>query len=54
MLVITTIYFTRLEPVRDPVTGKLVERNPSELEHADRKVVVVYQGTSHGATEGGH
>ena len=49
MLTITTIYFANLEAVRDPLTNKTVEKELSDLDGADRKVVVVYAGSNHPA-----
>ena len=49
MLVITTIYFAHLEDALDPRTGKPIKREVSDLKDANKKVVVVYQGTNHGA-----
>jgi hypothetical protein len=45
MLTITTIYFAHLEPTRDPVSGKTIPKELSDLENAERKVVVVYAGS---------
>ena len=52
MLTITTIYFAHLEPIHDPVTGKTIEKELSDLEKAERKVVVVYAGSNRVLTEG--
>ena len=52
MLSITTIYFAHLEPTRDPVTGKTIEKELSDLEKAERKVVVVYAGSNRVLAEG--
>jgi hypothetical protein len=52
MLTITTIYFANLEAVRDPLTNKIIKKEVSDLEDAERKVVVVYAGSSHVPTEG--
>jgi hypothetical protein len=46
VLTITTIYFAHLETLRDPVTGKIIKKELSDVENADRKVVVVYAGSS--------
>ena len=45
MLTITTIYFANLEAVRDPLSGKIIKNEVSDLEGAERKVVVVYAGS---------
>jgi len=52
MLTITTIYFANLEAVRDPLTNKIIKKEVSDLEDAERKVVVVYAGSNHVPTEG--
>ena len=46
MLIITTIYFTKLEPVREPATGRIIEREVSDLAGAEREIVSVHQGSS--------
>ncbi len=51
MLTITTIYFAHLEPTRDPVTGETIKKELSDLEQAERKIVVVYAGSNHVASE---
>lgn len=45
MLTITTIYFANLEAIRDPLTNKIIKNELSDLEGAERKVVVVYAGS---------
>jgi len=45
MLTITTIYFANLEADRDPLTGKIIKKELSDLENADRKLVVMYAGS---------
>lgn len=45
MLTITTIYFANLQAIRDPLSNKVVKRELSDLENAERKVVVVYAGS---------
>ena len=52
MLTITTIYFANLEAIRDPLSNKIIKNEVSDLEGAERKVVVVYAGSSHVPTEG--
>lgn len=51
MLTITTIYFAHLEPTRDPVNGEIIPKELSDLEDAERRVVVVYAGSSRVASE---
>ena len=46
MLTITTIYFAHLEPTRDPVSGEIIPKELSDLEDAERKVIVVYAGSN--------
>lgn len=46
MLTITTIYFAHLEATSDSLTGEIIARELSDLENAERKVVVVYAGSS--------
>jgi len=46
MLTITTIYFANLEAIRDPLTHKIIKNELSDLEGAERKVVVVYAGSA--------
>lgn len=46
MLIVSTIYFAHLETTRDPVTGKIIKKELSDLENAERKIVVVYAGSS--------
>jgi hypothetical protein len=46
MLTITTIYFANLEAVKDPLTNKTLKNEVSDLEDAERKLVVVYAGSS--------
>jgi hypothetical protein len=50
MLIITTIYYAEVEPIRKPSTGtiRITEEEESQLRNANRKVVTVYQGTSRG------
>lgn len=45
MLIISTIYFANLEAIRDPLTNKVIKNEVSDLEGAERKVVVVYAGS---------
>jgi len=45
MLIISTIYFANLEAIRDPLTDKVITNEISDLESADRKLVVVYAGS---------
>jgi len=52
MLTVTTIYFANLEAIREPLTNKIIKKELSDLEHAERKVVVVYAGSGRVATEG--
>jgi hypothetical protein len=47
MLIVTTIYWAHLDPVREPGTGRTREANVSDLKTANRKVVVVFQGSNH-------
>lgn len=47
MTIVTTIYWAHLDPVREPATGGILESNVSDLKLANRKLVVVYQGTNH-------
>ena len=51
MVVISTIYFAHLEEARDPHTGKPIKREVSDLKDANKKVIVVYQGTNRGVTD---
>lgn len=46
MLVVTSIYFAKLETVREPATGRISERNVSDLKDAEREIVNVHQGSS--------
>lgn len=46
MLTVTTIYFADLEAVRDPLTNEIIKNEVSDLEGADRKIVVVYAGSA--------
>lgn len=46
MLTITTIYFANLESIKDPLTNKVIRQEVSDLEGADRSVVVVYAGSA--------
>ena len=46
MLTITTIYFANLEAVRDPLTNKTIKNEFSDLEGAERNVIVVYAGSA--------
>jgi len=46
MLTITTIYFANLEAIRDPLTDKVIKNEVSDLEGAERKIVVVYAGSA--------
>jgi hypothetical protein len=45
MLIISTIYFANLEAIRDPLTDRVITNEISDLESADRKLVVVYAGS---------
>jgi hypothetical protein len=45
MLVVTTIYFAKLETAREPATGKVIERQVSDLADAKREIVTVHQGS---------
>ena len=42
LTVITATYCVQPEPVRDPKTKKIVERDGSQVEDADRTLVIVY------------
>jgi hypothetical protein len=46
MLIISTIYFANLEAIRDPLTNKVIKNELSDLESAERKIVVVYAGSN--------
>jgi hypothetical protein len=46
MLIISTIYFANLEAVENPLTNKTIKREVSDLEGAERKLVVVYAGNA--------
>jgi len=46
MLIVTSIYFSKLEPVHDAATGKAMERNIADLKDIHRNLVSVYQGTN--------
>ena len=48
LTIITAIYCSQREPVRDPITKKIVERkiSDSDFEDADRKLVIVYAGNN--------
>jgi hypothetical protein len=52
MLTITTIYFANLEAVKDPLTEKVTKKEVSDLEGAERKVVIVYAGSNRVSNEG--
>jgi hypothetical protein len=52
MLTITTIYFANLETVKDPLTGKTIKNEVSDLEDAERKIIVVYAGAARETSEG--
>jgi hypothetical protein len=52
MLTITTIYFANLQAIRDPLTNKIIQNELSDLEGAERKIVVVYAGSNRVPTEG--
>lgn len=47
MLIVTTIYWAHVDPVREPGTGRTREANVSDLKTANRKVVIVFQGSNH-------
>lgn len=46
MLIVTSIYLSKLEPAYDAATGKALERNVSDLKDTHRNLVSVYQGTN--------
>jgi hypothetical protein len=46
MLVVTSIYFAKLEPVREPATGRPIEKQVSDLADAEREIVSLHQGSS--------
>ena len=46
MLVVTSIYFAKLESVREPATGRIIEREVSDLKDATREIVSLHQGSS--------
>ncbi len=46
MLIVTSIYCARLDPVHDAATGKIVERSIADLRDANRNLVSVHQGTN--------
>jgi hypothetical protein len=46
MLTVTTIYFANLEAVKDPLTGKTIKKEVSDLEGAERNIVIVYAGST--------
>lgn len=46
MLTVTTIYFANLEAIKDPLTGKMTKNEVSDLEGAERKIVIVYAGNT--------
>ena len=45
MLVVTTIYFAKLEAVREPATGRVLERRVTDLVEAEREIVSLHQGS---------
>jgi hypothetical protein len=46
MLVVTSIYFAKLDPVREPATGRIIERQVSDLVGVQREIVSLHQGSS--------
>jgi hypothetical protein len=46
MLIVTSIYCARLDPVHDAATGKIMERSIADLKDASRNLVSVHQGTN--------
>lgn len=46
MLVISTIYFAKSEPVREPATGRIIERQVSDLTEVEREIVSLHQGST--------
>jgi hypothetical protein len=52
MHIISTIYFANLEAIRDPLTDKIIKNEISDLESAERKVVVVYAGSARAQRSG--
>lgn len=46
MLIITTIYYAEIETPRKLNAGQVTANEDSHLKNANRKVVIVYQGTS--------
>ena len=46
MLTTTTIYFANLEAIRDPLTNKIIKNELSDLKAAERKIVIVYAGST--------
>jgi hypothetical protein len=46
MLVVTSIYFANLKPVREPATGRIVERKVSDLTEVEREIVSMHQGSN--------
>ena len=46
MVILTSVYYAKLEPVKDSNTGKIVEPSVADLKDAERKLTSVYQGTN--------
>jgi hypothetical protein len=46
MVIVTSVFCAKLEPVQDAATGKIVERNVADLKDANRDLLNVYQGTN--------
>jgi hypothetical protein len=46
MLIVTSIYCAKLEPVQNATNGKIVERSIADLKEANRNLLSVYQGTN--------
>jgi len=53
MLVVTTIYFAKLETVREPATGRVLERRVSDLAETEREIVSLHQGSTRVTPGGG-
>jgi len=53
MVLVTTIYFAKLETVREPATGRVIERKVSDLVDVEREIVSMHQGSSRVGPGGG-
>jgi len=52
MVVVTSIYFAKWDTVREPATGRIIQRDLSALKDVEREIVCLHQSSSRVGPDG--